>query len=226
MESDIQSRNAHHKTQPALKLVGTNPPPSLRGKASGMVTTFDLLWLFAGQSSSLPSCNLLNYIQRVICLSCDLQGISASVQTEDLAMSLQVTPGLLWTAGTILPVVCTSVVVTRFVVRKAQHAKIGWDDWLLVPALVSRSRSSLCHANAEKYEILILGMAAAILAGTFQTWEMGYTDSFSRNRATVARISNTATSTRVHKLDCCHISADCCSKGDGPPLAKPISILT
>lgn len=57
-------------------------------------------------------------------------------------MSLRVTPGFLWTVGTILPVVCTIVIGLRFTVRRAQHAKIGWDDWLLVPALV-------CHTSGE-----------------------------------------------------------------------------
>ena len=62
--------------------------------------------------------------------------------------SLRITPGFLYTAGVIWPPVCVAVVAARFLTRRGQGARLGWDDWLVLPALV-----------------LVIGMAAAILAG-------------------------------------------------------------
>ena len=53
--------------------------------------------------------------------------------------SLRVTPPLLYTAATILPALCTALAVARFVIRGTQRAKVGWDDWLVLPALVGES---------------------------------------------------------------------------------------
>lgn len=50
--------------------------------------------------------------------------------------SLRVTPPFLYTAATVLPTVCTALVVARFFIRGTQRAKVGWDDWLVLPALV------------------------------------------------------------------------------------------
>ena len=50
--------------------------------------------------------------------------------------SLRVTPPFLYTAATILPTVCTVLVVARFIIRGTQRAKVGWDDWLVLPGLV------------------------------------------------------------------------------------------
>ena len=57
-------------------------------------------------------------------------------------MSLRLTAPFVWTAGTILPVLCIAIVSARFIVRRQQHVKLGVDDWLTLPALV-RSISSL-----------------------------------------------------------------------------------
>ncbi|ESZ96821.1 plasma membrane protein Pth11-like protein [Sclerotinia borealis F-4128] len=65
--------------------------------------------------------------------------------------SLHIHSTLLYTAGTIWPPICIGIVVARIATRNAQRTKLGFDDWLIVPAL-----------------FLILGMAATILAGTAQ----------------------------------------------------------
>ena len=47
------------------------------------------------------------------------------------------TPGLVIAAGVVWPVVCITVVVLRFAARKIKNERIGVDDWLMLPALVS-----------------------------------------------------------------------------------------
>ena len=82
--------------------------------------------------------------------------------------SLRVTPPLLYTAAAILPPVCTALVVARFATRIAQRARLGWDDWLVLPALVSNTPSHyLLMLKLLRFKVLVFGMAAAIFAGTY-----------------------------------------------------------
>ena len=50
--------------------------------------------------------------------------------------SERLTAPLVITAGAIWPPVCVTVVALRFYTRKTQTAKLGYDDWLTIPALV------------------------------------------------------------------------------------------
>ena len=63
-------------------------------------------------------------------------------KTELRMASLRINPALLYTAATILPTMCSATVVARFYIRSGQKAHFGWDDWLVLPALV---RMEVCR---------------------------------------------------------------------------------
>lgn len=56
--------------------------------------------------------------------------------------SERLTAPLVITAGAIWPPVCVTVLALRFYTRKTQTAKLGFDDWLTIPALVHHHASS------------------------------------------------------------------------------------
>ena len=67
--------------------------------------------------------------------------------------SLRVTPPFLYTAATILPTVCTVLVVARFIIRGTQRAKVGWDDWLVLPGLVKENFALFSNSsNSTSFE--------------------------------------------------------------------------
>lgn len=51
--------------------------------------------------------------------------------------AIHIKPPLVIAAGAIWPPVCTTIVLLRFIARRAQKAQLGIDDWLVLPALVS-----------------------------------------------------------------------------------------
>ena len=51
-------------------------------------------------------------------------------------------PTSMMVISTLLPALSIVAVATRFYVRRKQAAKLLWDDWLLVPALVGWEDSS------------------------------------------------------------------------------------
>ncbi|CAG8960682.1 hypothetical protein HYFRA_00013450 [Hymenoscyphus fraxineus] len=71
-------------------------------------------------------------------------------------LAIHISPGLLYSAAVIWPIVCISVVWARFARRTAQRAKIGPDDWLILPGL-----------------LLVIGLTVTLLAGTAQK-ALGY----------------------------------------------------
>ncbi|OAL52588.1 hypothetical protein IQ07DRAFT_377794 [Pyrenochaeta sp. DS3sAY3a] len=72
-------------------------------------------------------------------------------------VTLNIEPGHLWSAGIIWPIVCTVVVGARFATRRA-YSRLGWDDWLSIPAL-----------------ICLYGLSAAVIYGV-ATKSLGYPD--------------------------------------------------
>jgi hypothetical protein len=59
-------------------------------------------------------------------------------------VKLNIEPGHLWAAGIIWPIVCTVVVGARFATRRA-YSRLGWDDWLSLPALVRHKPNIPTH---------------------------------------------------------------------------------
>ena len=57
--------------------------------------------------------------------------------------SERLTAPLVITAGAIWPPVCATVVALRFYTRKTQTARLGFDDWLTIPALVRHRAASV-----------------------------------------------------------------------------------
>lgn len=54
-------------------------------------------------------------------------------------------PAHVLAAGAIFIAVCTIIVTLRFFTRAVQKAKIGIDDWLVLPALVCEYPSHVGH---------------------------------------------------------------------------------
>ncbi|CAG8971838.1 hypothetical protein HYALB_00001949 [Hymenoscyphus albidus] len=71
-------------------------------------------------------------------------------------LAIHISPGLLYSAAVIWPIVCIAVVWARFARRTAQRVKIGPDDWLILPGL-----------------LLVIGLTVTLLAGTAQK-ALGY----------------------------------------------------
>lgn len=67
----------------------------------------------------------------------------------DLPFAL-VSPGHVWTAAVILPLVCTILVALRFYVRLLKKHTVGLDDWMSAVAL-----------------ILVAGMGACLIIGLY-----------------------------------------------------------
>lgn len=85
--------------------------------------------------------------------------------------SIRLTPPLVIAAGAIWPPVCVAVVTLRFVARRMQNAPLKADDWLVLPALVSRSLGYLQRSSTDSgiRQVLVIGIAAAILRGMSST---------------------------------------------------------
>ena len=83
----------------------------------------------------------LSSCQLVLISILDLSSCLILSWSQPIMASLRVTPPFVYTAATILPAVCTALVVARFVIRGNQRAKVGWDDWLVLPALVKENFS-------------------------------------------------------------------------------------
>ena len=74
-------------------------------------------------------------------------------------------PGEVMAAGIVLPLVCTTIVGLRFYVRKTQKVSIGIDDWLTIPALVSRACPQPFGGINLRDKVLIIGMGICFIVG-------------------------------------------------------------
>ncbi|KAJ4287626.1 hypothetical protein N0V90_012329 [Kalmusia sp. IMI 367209] len=92
--------------------------------------------------------------------------------------NIHIGPAWLWTAATIFPTVCILIVAARLATRYVQRARIGPDDWTIVPALV-----------------IVLGMAATILVGV-GTKSLGYPTPKVQGTSQLAASSRQQTITR------------------------------
>ena len=55
-----------------------------------------------------------------------------------MGFSQQISSASLAAEDIVLSVLCILAVALRFVSRYASRTRLGWDDWLIIPSLVSR----------------------------------------------------------------------------------------
>ena len=97
------------------------------------------------RKSSFSSRVYTSIVSSIVCIR---QATAMSANTPSTSPS-----GLL-ALSTVVPSICVAIVALRFELRRTQKSPIKADDWIMLPALVSRSffrHSALSTGNMQEY---------------------------------------------------------------------------